>query len=48
MGLKITNKCYSRTEGTKGDNMSVEQIINRLEIELGANWDDSTDIYGRV
>ena len=48
MGLKITNKCYSRTEGTKGDNMSAEQIMNRLEQELGANWYDSTDIYERV
>ena len=28
--------------------MSSEQIINRLERELGANWWDSTDINERV
>ena len=40
MGLKIINKGVNK--------MSSEQIINRLERELGANWDDSTDIYERV
>ena len=52
MGLKITKSIrYAVSMQVlvpKGDNMSSEQIINRLEQELGANWDDSTDIYERV
>ena len=52
MGLKITKSIrYAVSMQVlvpMGDNMSAEQIIDRLERELGANWDDSTDIYERV
>lgn len=52
MGLKITKSIRYEVSMQvlvpKGDNMSAEQIMNRLEQELGANWYDSTDIYERA
>lgn len=48
MGLKITKIAYFVDEVLKGDNMSIEQIHESLEVELGANWWDSTDQYERA
>lgn len=48
MGLNTTKMLLSINRGYKGDIMSSEQIISRLERELGANWWDSTDQYERA